>query len=285
MDTVLSNFIIGISFGFILFLLGTGLSLTLGLMRVINLAHGALYMVGAYVAYSVARYTGHFFLGLLAGGAVSGILGLVIQRGFLHGLYKRETDQVLLTVGFVYVLTNITQWIWGPVPKAGIVPSVLTGSVPIGIVEIPVFRLSIIGIGLIALIGLWLFQEKTRIGSMVRAGMDNKEMVLGLGVNLKLVLSIVFVLGTFLVGFCGLLGAQSLGINLRLGWDALLLAMIVVIIGGVGSVQGAFAGGLITGLVDAFGKAYFPNFAHFAVYSVLIIVLLVRPRGLFGRNI
>ena len=285
MDIILSNLVIGISFGFILFLLGTGLSLTMGLMRIINLAHGAIYMVGAYVAYSATRASGSFLLGVIAGGVVGGLLGVLMERGFLQRLYKREMDQVLLTIGFVYVLTNVTQWIWGPVPKSGIVPDIFAGSVPVGIVDIPIFRLSIIGIGILAALGLWLFQEKTRVGAMIRAGMDNKEMTMGLGINLQVIFTGVFALGTFVAGFCGLFGAQSLGINLAVGWDALLLAMIVVIIGGVGSVQGALAGGLITGLVDAFGKAFFPDFAHFSIYVVLIIILLLRPGGLLGRKI
>jgi len=284
-DIILSNIVIGISFGFILFLLGTGLSLTMGLMRIINLAHGAIYMVGAYMAHFIAKLTGNFLLGILAGGVIGGLLGILIERGFLHRLYKREMDQVLLTIGFVYVLTNITQWIWGPVPKSGIVPEIFAGSVPVGIVDIPIFRLSVIGIGILALIGLWLFQDKTRVGAMIRAGMDNKEMTMGMGINLQIVFTGVFALGTFVAGFCGLFGAQSLGINLAIGWDALLLSMIVVVIGGVGSIQGALAGGLITGLVDAFGKAFFPEFAHFSIYALLIIILLLRPGGLLGRRI
>ena len=127
----------------------------------------------------IAKLTGSFLLGVIAGGVVGGLLGILMERGFLQRLYKREMDQVLLTIGFVYVLTNVTQWIWGPVPKSGIVPEILAGSVHIGIVDIPIFRLSVIGIGILALIGLWLFQEKTRIGAAIRAGMDNKESMLG----------------------------------------------------------------------------------------------------------
>jgi branched-chain amino acid transport system permease protein len=146
------------------------------------------------------------------------------------------------------------------------------------------FRVMIIAVGLIAAVALWLFQEKTRAGAIIRAGMDNKEVTMGLGINLKIVFTGVFVLGAFVAGFCGLFGAQILGIHLALGWDALLLAMIVVIVGGTGSIQGALVGGLIIGLVDAYGKAYFPSFANFMMYLVLIIVLLFRPSGLLGRK-
>jgi len=292
MDVILLNFLIGISFGCILFLLGTGLSLTMGLMRIVNLSHGALYMVGGYTGLAVAKLTENlvgrnlcFVLGILAGGICAGLLGLILETGFLRRLYKRELDQVLLTIGFVYILTNLVQWVWGPVPQSGVVPSILSGSIPWGGVTFPVFRLAIIAFGLVAAAGLWLFQERTRIGAIVRAGMDNKEMAMSLGINLKMVFTGVFALGAFIAGFCGLIGAPLLGINLGIGWDALLLAMIVVIVGGTGSVQGALVGGLVIGLIDAYGKAFFPELAYFTMYIVLIIILLFRPSGLMGRKI
>jgi len=292
MDVLLAHFLIGLSFGFILFLLATGLTLTMGLMRIVNLAHGALYMVGGYVGLSVARLTEDlvgrdlaFVLGILAGGLCAGLLGLIMEAGFLRRLYKRDLDQVLLTIGFIYILTNVTQWIWGPVPEYGYVPSILSGSIPVGGITLPVSRLAIIGFGLAAAAGLWFFQEKTRVGAIIRAGMDNKEMTMGLGINLKLVFTGVFTLGAFVAGFCGLIGSPLLGVNLGVGWDALLLAMIVVIVGGTGSVQGALVGGIVIGLIDAFGKAYFPELAYFTMYLVLIIILLFRPSGLLGRRI
>lgn len=292
MDVLLANFLIGISFGFILFLLGTGLSLTMGLMRIVNLAHGALYMVGGYTGLYVAGFTEHlvgrnlsFVLGLLAGGICAGVLGLIMETGFLRRLYKRDLDQVLLTIGFIYILTNLVHWVWGPVPLSGVIPSILSGSIPVGKINLPAFRLAIIAFGIVAAIVLWLFQEKTRVGAIIRAGMDNKEMTMGLGINLKVIFSGVFALGAFVAGFCGLIGAPLLGIHLGIGWDALLFAMIVVIVGGTGSVQGALTGGIVIGLVDAYGKAFFPELAYFTIYLVLITILLFRPSGLMGRAI
>jgi len=257
----------------------------MGLMRIVNLAHGALYMVGAYVGLSVAQYTGSFLLGILAGGLCAAVIGFAMERGFLGRLYKREMDQVLLTIGFVYILTNLCQWIWGPIPLSGITPALLSGSIPMGPVRLPIFRLAMIVFGIAAAAFLWLFQEKTRMGAIIRAGMDNREMTMGLGINLPVVFTSVFSLGAFVAGLCGLIGAPSLGINLAVGWDALLLAMIVVIVGGAGSIQGALAGGIIIGLVDAYGKAFFPEYAHFTIYLVLIMILLFRPSGLMGRTI
>jgi branched-chain amino acid transport system permease protein len=255
----------------------------MGLMRIVNLAHGALYMFGGYVGAWVAKFTGNFVLGILAGGMSAGLLGLLIQRGFLRRLYKRDQDQVLLTIGFIYILTNLTQWIWGPDPRGGFTPSILSGSIPMGNISLPVFKLAVIGFGLAAAAGLWLFQEKTRVGAIIRAGMDNREMAMGLGINLEVIFTGVFALGTFIAGFSGLFGAPYTGINLATGWDALLLAMMVVIVGGVGSIQGALAGGMVIGLADAFGKTLFPQFAWLGIYGILIIILLFRPSGLLGR--
>lgn len=283
MGTLLINLVLGISFGFVLFLLGTGLSLTLGLMRIINLSHGALYMVGAYVGLTVAKVTNNFLLGVICGGIIAALIGIVQEMGFLRNLYKRPSDQVLLTIGFVYILVNLVQWIWGPVPQPTFIPPVLSGAIPMGRINLPIFRLVIIGFGILAAFGLWFFQEKTRFGAIIRAGMDNKEMTMGLGINLQVVFTGVFALGSFIAGFCGLFGASSLGINLEIGWSALTLSMIVVIVGGAGSIQGALAGGLIIGIVDALGKAFFPEIAYFTIYLVFIIILLFRPNGLLGR--
>jgi branched-chain amino acid transport system permease protein len=283
MDTFLSIFLMGISFGSILFLLGAGLSLTMGLMRIVNLTHGALYMFGAYAGLAAARFSGNFVIGLVAGAVCTGIIGLIMETGFLRRLYKQEQSQVLLTIGFIYIITNCTQWIWGPKPLSGVIPALFSGFIPIGNITFPVFRFLIIAFGLVMAVLLWLFQEKTRIGAIIRAGMDNREVTTALGINLRVIFMGVFALGAFVAGLCGLMGAPLMGINLQIGWDALMLAMIVVIVGGTGSIQGAFFGGLIIGLLDAFGKAYFPNIAYFAIYVALIMILLFKPSGLMGR--
>jgi len=284
MGTILSVFLIGISFGLILFLLASGLSLTMGLMRIVNMAHGALYMVGGYVGLAVAKYTHNFLLGLLAGAICAGLIGLLLELGFLRRIYKQETSQVLLTIGFVYIFMNLAQWIWGTYPSGSVIPRILSGSVHIGAIDFPVFRLFIIGFGLVMAVILWLFQDKTKIGAMVRAGMDNREMAGALGINLKLIFTGVFALGSLVAGLCGLVGGYLTGINLGLAWDILLLSLIVVVIGGTGSIQGALLGGVIIGLLNAFGTAYFPQAANYIVYGALIIILLVRPSGLLGRK-
>lgn len=285
MGEILSVFIFGLSFGIVLFLLAAGLTLTMGLMRVINLAHGALYMVGGYVGLSVAGHAHNYWVGVLAGAACAGLIGLVLEVGFLRRLYGHPTSQVLLTIGFIYIIQNVAMWIWGSYPLAQLVPSVFSGSLPIGSVDIPVFRLIVIVFGLVMAVLLWLLQDKTRIGAVVRAGMDNREIAGALGINLRGVFTGVFVLGAFVAGMIGLVGSTAAtGINLGVAWDALLLSMIVVVVGGTGSIQGALVGGIVIGLLNAFGAAYFPDFSHFISYVALIIILLVRPGGLLGRQ-
>jgi branched-chain amino acid transport system permease protein len=284
MGEVLSVFMIGLSFGLILFILAAGLSLTMGLMRIINMAHGALYLFAAYLGVAVVKYTHSYLLGLLAGALCAALIGLLLEVGFLRRLYKQEGSQVLLTIGFIYILTNLAQWIWGTLPMSGPVPDILSGSVPVGSIDLPVFRLFVIGFGLVMAVLLWVFQDKTKIGGRVRAGMDNREVAGALGIHLKVIFTGVFVLGSFLAGLCALVGAPLTGVNLGIGWEALLFSLIVVVIGGAGSIQGALLGGIIIGLVNAFGTAYFPQFAYFIIYVVLIIILLVRPSGLLGRH-
>ena len=285
MATILSVFVEGISFGLILFLLAAGLSLTMGLMRIVNMAHGALYMVGGFVGLAVAKFSHNFLIGVIAGAVCAGLIGLVLELGFLRRLFKQEASQVLLTIGFIYIIMNLAQWIWGTFPLGSVVPHILSGAVRIGSVDIPAFRIFIIGFGLVLAVLLWLFQEKTKIGAKVRAGMDNREIAGSLGTNLKLLFTGVFVLGSFLAGLCGLIGGYLTGINLGIAWQALLLSLIVVVIGGTGAVQGALLGGVIIGLLNAFGVAYFPQAASYLMYVALIVILLVKPSGLLGRAI
>ncbi|MGA9751513.1 MAG: ABC transporter permease, partial [Acidobacteriota bacterium] len=284
MGNILSVFVLGLSFGLILFLLAAGLTLTMGLMRIVNMAHGALYMVGGYVGIATVKYTNNFLLGVLAGTAAAGLIGLLLQVGFLRRLYRQESSQVLLTIGFIYIISNVLQWIWGAYPLSGVAPSVFSGSWHVGSINIPVYYFFIIVFGFIMAALLWAFQERTKIGAMVRAGMDNREVAGALGINLKLIFTGIFVLGSAVAGLCGLVGASLTGMNLATAWQALLLSLIVVVVGGSGSIPGALLGGIIIGLLNSFGAAYFPSVAYYLVYAALIVILLVRPAGLLGRK-
>jgi branched-chain amino acid transport system permease protein len=285
MEQFVINLLNGLSYGMVLFLIASGMSIVMGAMNITNLAHGVLYMVGAYVGWTTAvKYGAPFVIGLVAGGLGAGIVGLVIERGFLRHLYKKPNEQVLLTFGFVYILTNLCLWVWGGWPRMPFTAKVLAGSIEIMGKTYPKARLATIIIGFVLAIILWWLQDRTRIGAMVRAGMDNKEMTMGLGINLERVFASVFFVASCIAGVAGVLGAQLLGVYNALGLEILLLALIVIIVGGVGSIQGALLGGLLIGVIDAFGKALFPRLAMFTMYFTMIVVLLLRPSGLLGRK-
>ena len=283
---VLINILNAISYAFILFVIASGLSLIFGVMGVLNLAHGALYMLGAYFGLTVASHWNNFFLAALLAAVGVGLVGLLLERVFLSRLYRQLNEQVLLTLGLVYIFTNIVLWVWGPWAsgKMGAAPAILSGRISIGDFFFPTYRLGIILIGLALFVGLWWVQDKTRIGARIRAAMDDKEMTGGLGINYRLIFTAVFAVGATMGGLAGFLGTPIMGAFSGMGMQFLLLAILVIIIGGLGTVQGALLGSLVVGFVDTFGKAYFSDFAMFTIYLTFIIVLLVKPSGLLGRK-
>lgn len=284
MEIILANILNGISYASILFLIASGLSLVFGVMGIINLAHGALYMLGAFIGLSIATYSNNFLIASIGAVVGLGIIGLLVERVFLGRLYKRMDQQALLTLGFVYIFGNVALWIWGPWPLMGPRPAILSSSITIGDYAFPIYRFGLIFIGLALFFGLWYLQDKTRLGARVRAGMDNKNMTMSLGINYGLISTAIFVLGAAMGGLAGFLGSPILGADYNMSMHTLLLAMIVVVVGGLGSVQGALIGSLIIGVIDTFGNAYFPDFAMFTAYLIFIIILLVRPTGLLGRK-
>jgi len=284
MDTFIIVCLSGISYGFVLFLVATGLSLVLGLMGIVNLAHGAFFMTGAYTGTYVAKATNSLLIGILAGGFLATAVGFLIDRGFLRFLYKQQLMQILVTLGFVHIITNTHQWIYGGWPWSGFVPSYLAGSLTIGDLSFPHHRLSVILIGAAASIILWLLQEKTKIGAIVRSGMDDAEMTTGLGINLTPINIGAFCLGAFLAGFAGVVGAPALGgFSLGSGQDMFFLAIGVCIVGGIGSIQGALVGALLIGLAVTLAGTYAQPIAIFVMYMLMVLVLLFRPAGLIKR--
>jgi len=281
MERMLLHLLNGVSFGALLFLLASGLSLVLGLMGILNLAHGALFLFGAYVGISVTQGGGHFLLAGAVGGAAGAIIGLAMERGFLRYLHGQILEQVLISFGFIYVLTNVASWIWGTVTQ--IVDAPISGSLVIGDMHFPKYRLGLVAIGLAIALGLYLF-DRTRVGAMVRAGMDNAEMAAALGINVRFISSMVFCLGAFIAGFAGILGVPIFGAYPEIALDALNLALIVVVVGGTGSIQGALIASLLLGVLDSFGKALLPGIASYTIYIALIIILVFRPSGIMGRR-
>jgi branched-chain amino acid transport system permease protein len=284
MDSTLITILDGISFGMILFLIAAGLSLVMGVMGILNLAHGALFMLGAYIGWTVTvDGGGSFWLGLLAAGAGVALLGVVLERGLLRRMHDQLDNQVLATLGVLFILTNLSIWIWTAEAKPPYIPDVFDGAVDIAGTGYPKSRIAVIVIATLIAIALWFIQERTRLGTMVRAGMDDRETAASLGVNVGLVSAAVFAIGAFVVGISGVLGQQLVGVQPEHGLSMLLLALIVLIVGGVGTIQGALVGALAVGLIRSVGLTLFPSFELLLVYGAVIVVLVVRPQGLLGR--
>lgn len=274
----------GISLGCILFLIASGLSLVMGSMGIVNLAHGALYMVGSYVGWSVAiKEQLPFWVAILAGAAAAALVGLITQQAFFRHLGGMIDEQLLVSFGIIYILIDAVQSIWGTNAKAPFSIPSLNGSVNLLGFTYPTARvfIMVIGIGFVA--GLWWLQQRTRVGAIVRAGMDDPQMVRNLGINLELVAAGLFVVGSAVAGAAGVIGGLVLGAQPSFGIDMMLLALVVVVLGGVGSIPGALIGALVVGITQAVSVVLFPSFSSFSLYVVMAFVLLVRPSGISGR--
>ena len=274
----------GLSFGMLLFLLAAGLSLIYGVMRILNLAHGSYYIFGAYVALSVIGVTGSFVLSIVAGTLAVMVLGVVMERVFLRYVPREELPQALLTFGFLLIIGDLCLWIWGGTPQTLPKPEVFERSVRMGPLIFPSYRLFVLGIGVVTGIALWLLQERTRLGAMVRAAIDDAQIARATGINVSLLSTGVFAFGAGLAAAGGIVGGPLLGVYPGADFEILLLAFVVVIIGGLGSLKGAFFGALLVGLLDNFGKALFPQLAYFTIFAPMAIILAVRPSGLFGSR-
>jgi branched-chain amino acid transport system permease protein len=273
----------GLSLAMLLFILSAGLTLAFGLMQVINIAHGSFYLLAGYIALSVMQATQSFTLALVTACVAVMLLGAVVQRTMLSRLHRQELPQSLLTLGLLFVLADLCFWIWGGNPQLLPMPSLLEGSVPVGPVRFPLYRLSLILMGVLVALGLWLFLERTRVGAVIRAGMDDEEMVRGMGIDLPRIFTGVFALGAALAALGGVLGAPLLGVFPGADFEIVLLAFAVVTIGGLGSVKGAFIASLVVGLVDNVGTSLFPQFSLFSIVVPMVIVLAWKPTGLVVR--
>jgi branched-chain amino acid transport system permease protein len=274
----------GLSFGALLFLLASGLSLIYGVMKIVNIAHGSYYMLGAYVGLSVILRTKNFFLGALAGAVVIGVIGLGMERLFLKKFALQALPQMMITLGFALVFRDLALLIWGGDPYTLPSPAFLRGSTQIYRVVFPIYRLFVIGVAAMVAISLWLFNEKTLVGAKLRAAVDDYEMAGGVGLNVPLISGLMFGLGAFLAGFGGVMGGPIFGVYPGLDFELLSLAFVVVIVGGRGSLKGSAVGSILVGLVDNFGKALVPELSYFTLFAPMAIVVAVKPTGLFGRE-
>ena len=293
----------GLQYGMMLFLMAAGLTLVFGVMGLINLAHGSLYMIGAFACAAVAAWTGSFWLGLAASLAAAAGAGALVEMLVIRRLYPRDhLDQVLATFALILVFSEGTRWIFGSFPMYLTLPPALSGAVTLpGGLQYPFFRLVIIAVGAAVALGLWLLITRTRLGIRIRAGEADREMIGALGVDIARLYTIVFALGAALAGLAGALVGSIQSVQVGMGEPVLILAFVVIVIGGIGSIKGALIGALLVGMTDTLGKAVIPPlFARFMevsaanttgsavasmlIYILMAAVLLVRPQGLFGAR-
>jgi branched-chain amino acid transport system permease protein len=297
------QFLNGLQAGVMLFLMASGLTLIFGIMDLINLAHGSLFMVGAYLCATVFQKTGSFVLGLLVALPGTALVGIVVEVVALRVLYARDhLDQVLATFGLILFFNELTKIIWGPRALFLDVPEALSGTVEIipG-APYPAFRLAIIAVGIIVAVFLYFMITRTRLGMLIRASATNREIVGALGVNVKLLYTLVFGLGALLAGLAGAMAGPLLAVEVGMGEDILILTFVVIVIGGIGSIRGALVGALLVGLIDTLGRAFMPGFfklfldpataggvgtslAHMAIYILMALVLAWKPRGLLPAH-
>jgi len=274
----------GLSYGMLLFLLAAGMTLGFGLLRIINLAHGSYYLLGGYIGIEVAQATGSFWLALVASGAAMALLGFAMWWSLLKRYISNELAMVLLTFGFLLLLGDLALWRFGGAPLTIPAPAPFDGPVAIGELRFPSYRLVLIAAGGLVALFLWWLIERTRVGMLVRASVNDAQMVEGLGVNVPRVMAGVFTLSAGLAGMAGVLGGPLIGVYPGADVVVLLLAIVVVILGGLGSLRGALLAALIVGLLDTAGRTLFPEFSLFAIFAPMALVLVLRPAGLLGRG-
>ncbi len=272
-----------LALGGVLFTLAAGFSLIFGLMRVANLSHGAYFMLGAYVGLSVLDRGYGFGWAMLAGALAVGALGGIVERVVLRRLSGNALSQVLATLGIAFVIADGSLWLWGGDPRPVSGPEFLRGGLSLFGLTFPAYRLAVVAGSVVLALGLWLLLEKTRLGVMIRASVDDMQMARAVGIPASRLFSIVFCLGAALAGLGGVIAAPILSVYPGMDADMLPLALVVVILGGLGSLAGAFVGSFLIGFVYSFGQVLVPNLAYIILFLPMVVILAARPRGLFGR--
>ena len=293
----------GLQFGVMLFLMSAGLTLVFGVMGLINLAHGSLYMIGAFAAAAIASWTGSFWLGLVASLMAAAIAGVIVEIVIIRRLYKRDhLDQVLATFALILLFSEAMRWIFGAFPLFLDVPEILSGtlSLPLGI-EYSKYRMMIIVVGILIAVGLFSLISKTRLGVRIRAGESDREMIAALCVDISKLYTLVFALGAALAGLAGAMVGAIQSVEVGMGEPVLILAFVVIVIGGIGSIKGALVGAILVGLTDTLGRFLLPSFfkiflnpssatdigsalSSMMIYILMAAVLIWKPSGLFGNN-
>jgi branched-chain amino acid transport system permease protein len=268
----------------LLFLIASGLTLAFGVMRIVNIAHGSFYMLGAYLAYTVFARTRSVAAAALAAMAGVAIIGLGVERIFLRRLAARPLAQMMMTMGFALVFRDVALIVWGGDPFTLPYPAALGGSLAINDIVFPIYRLFVIAVAASVGVLLWAVNDRTLLGAKLRAAVDDPEMASATGINVGLLSGLVFAAGAGLAAFGGVMGGPILGGYPGIDFDLLPLAFVVVIIGGMGSLNGALVGSIVVGLIDNFGKALVPELSYFTLFAPMVLVLAFKPSGLYGRG-
>lgn len=274
----------GLTYGMLFFLIAVGLSIILGVMNIVNLSHGTFFMLGGYISFSLLNEKVSFWLAIVVSVIAMAVFGVIIERFLLKNSYGKELEQVLLTFGLAFVLADGVKWIWGTDLHMLPTPELLNYSIPMGNVAFPVYRLFVVLVGAVIAVFLWYMETRTRIGSMIRAGVDDREMVSALGIKVNLLFSGVFAFGAGLAGLSGVLGGPIIGMYPGMDSDILVTSLIVVVIGGLGSWKGSFVSAILVGLIETLGKVWFPALSMVIIFLLMIAVLMIKPSGLFGRR-
>lgn len=274
----------GLMLGMIYVLIAIGIGMIFGMMNFVNFGHGAFYALGAYLAYTIGAAGGSFWLALLLAPLLVGILGTAVERTLLQPLHGGEQSlHLLVTFGLALIFQELTILIWGPIGKPVSVPAFLRGGVDLGFTVYPRYRVFVVAFTVVVALVLWVCLERTRLGAIIRAGMERAEMVNALGINIGFVFTSVFGLGCAMAGLAGVLAAPLVGVNPSMGMSVILLAFVVVVIGGLSSLAGAVVGGLLVGVVQALSTLYIPAASELMIFLVMAVVLVLRPHGLMGR--
>ena len=274
-----------VALGGLLFLLSSGFSLIFGLMRIPNLMHGSFFMLGAYLGVTFLNHGIDFWLAAIASAIVMGISGGLIERFLLRRLSGQTLPQVLLTLGFSFIIADLALMIWTGDPIQPVAPAYLRGALRVDTMVFPIYRLVVVGIAVVIAIALWIMVDRTRLGAMIRAGVDDAAIARVVGIKVSQLFTLIFSLGAGLAAFAGMLGAPILSIYPGLDGEMLPLALIVVILGGAGSLPGALVGSFIIGFLYNFGQAKFPDLAYVILFLPMVLVLVLRPQGLFGKHV
>ncbi|SDI42481.1 branched-chain amino acid ABC transporter permease [Natribacillus halophilus] len=275
----------GITMAALLFIIAVGLNLSFALLRVANLAHGALYLFGAYVGYSVMSYTESWLLAIVVGGLATALLALLLEFFLLRKVRGDNLRETLVTLSVAIILADVMIVIWGGSPMSIPYPDLLQGPLIMGDVIVPKLSLFILGFAIVIGTLLWMLLNKTKIGMIIRAGVDDYEMVAALGTNIRLVFTSMFVLAGFLAGIVGVVGGSHLIVSPEEDWRILTYALLIIILGGMGSFGGSVVAALIMGMIYSFGSLYVPEFQLFLMFTPVALVLIFKPKGLFGRGL